>query len=245
METNRVVTGDALDVMTNLPGGAFRVVLTDPPYCSGARGESDKLRGDQSFRREVPDEQWFNGDSMTVDTYEWFLRSCALEWNRLLEVGGSVLIFTDWRMQNYVRRSIESVGFTSRNLIVWDKGSFGMGHGFRHQHELILQFTKGDFTAEEHDRGNVLTHSRPTDDEHPTQKPVSLLMDLLRVVASEGDRVLDPFTGSGSTGVAAMMQDMEFVGIERDPEYANTARERIVDAESQQGLEAFTDGGVE
>lgn len=234
-----VIDGDALDVMADLPGGSFRVILTDPPYCSGARGESDKLRGNKSFRREVPDEDWFNGDSMTVDTYEWFLRNCALEWNRLLKVGGSVLVFTDWRMQNYVKRSIESVGFTSRNLIVWDKGSFGMGHGFRHQHEMILQFTKGDFSAEAADRGNVLTYSRPTDDDHPTQKPVPLLTDLLRVVATKGDRVLDPFAGSGSTGVAALNQNMGFVGIERDPEYADVARERINEAKPQRGIDAF------
>jgi site-specific DNA-methyltransferase (adenine-specific) len=237
MVKSTIIEGDALEEMAELQGAEFKAIITDPPYCSGGRAENEKMRGDVSMRREVDPEDWFNGDSMTVGTYQWFLRKCALEWNRLLEVGGSVFVFTDWRMQNYVRESVESAGFTTENLIVWDKDHFGMGSGFRYQHEFILQFTKGKFEAAELDRGNVLTYKRCSDDVHPTQKPVPLLEDLLRVSAEKGDAVLDPFAGSGSTGVAAIQRGLSFTGIERDPEHAETARNRLTNSHQQQRIE--------
>lgn len=62
---------------------------------------------------------------------------------------------------------------------------------------------------------------------HPTVKPISLMRYLVRLVSPKGGIVLDPFCGSGSTGVAAIMEGARFIGIEREPQYAKIARERI------------------
>lgn len=67
----------------------------------------------------------------------------------------------------------------------------------------------------------------PASNEHPTVKPVDLMRWLVRMVTPPGGIVLDPFTGSGTTGVAAALEGMDFVGIERDPLYAATARARV------------------
>lgn len=65
------------------------------------------------------------------------------------------------------------------------------------------------------------------DNKHPTVKSTKLMSYLIRLVTPPGGKVLDPFAGSGSTGVAAKEEGMEFVGIEQDAEYAAIARERI------------------
>jgi len=63
---------------------------------------------------------------------------------------------------------------------------------------------------------------------HPTVKPVDLMQWLCRLVTPPGGTVLDPFTGSGSTGIAALREGFEFIGVEREPEYVEIARARII-----------------
>jgi DNA modification methylase len=114
---------------------------------------------------------------------------------------------------------------------VWDKENAGLGIGFRAQHEIILHFTYGEPVYHDKSCGNVLRvpRVRGDDREHQTQKPVDLLRRLIRVVAPEGGTVLDPFCGSGSTGVACVLEERSFVGIERAAEHVDTARRRIAD----------------
>ena len=75
--------------------------------------------------------------------------------------------------------------------------------------------------------GNVTGNYLPRHNPHPTVKPVALMRWLVRLVTQPGDLVLDPFTGSGTTGIACMLEGRRFVGIEMDPAYAEIARKRI------------------
>jgi len=68
---------------------------------------------------------------------------------------------------------------------------------------------------------------RGPDNQHPTVKPISLMRWLVRLVTPPGGLVLDPFTGSGSTGVASVQEGFNFVGIEREAEYVEIAKRRI------------------
>lgn len=74
----------------------------------------------------------------------------------------------------------------------------------------------------------------PRANHHPTVKPIALMRWLCRLVTPPGGLVLDPFMGSGSTGVAALLEGFRFVGIEREPEYAEIARARLAHAEAEQ-----------
>lgn len=71
------------------------------------------------------------------------------------------------------------------------------------------------------------SRSKPRRNSHPTVKPVALMRWLVRLVTPPGGTILDPFAGSGTTGIAACLEGMEFVGIEREPEYAAIARARV------------------
>lgn len=91
------------------------------------------------------------------------------------------------------------------------------------------------------DVGRGVDRTRPVANPHPTVKPVDLMSWLVRLVAEPGDTVLDPFCGSGTTGVACTLEGVHFVGIEREPEYAEIARRRIY--QTQPSLFAPTGGG--
>ena len=226
----KLYLGDCLEVLKTLPDGCVDAVVTDPPYCAGAISEANRVRSNgQGLRSEnLKRFGWFVGDNMGTSGLVWLLRSIATECLRLVKPTGSMLVFCDWRMLSAAQPAIESAGVRYQGLIVWDKGSMGLGSGFRCRHELIMHFTFG--SPEYHDKGtpNVICCPRVgANREHQTQKPVGLVSRLLAVVCPSGGTVLDPFMGSGTTGVAAVQTDLSFVGVERDPGYYATAERRI------------------
>lgn len=130
--------------------------------------------------------------------------------------------------------ALESSGLRNRNLIVWEKESPGMGSGFRPMHECVLHLTKGTGKYYYLDTGNIIRCKRVAGaaKEHPTEKPEGLMRSIVRVVAGPGDLVVDPFTGSGSTGVAAVRLGCRFLGWDRDERFVALASERLAAAAS-------------
>jgi DNA modification methylase len=223
--------GDCLDVMSRMPGGSVDAVITDPPYCSGAVGEAARTAAKgQGLRSGVRKEfGWFVGDNMTTAGLVFLLRSVAYESLRLLKPGGSFLCFCDWRMVPNLAPAIESSGLRYQNMIVWDKGHFGLGAGFRPQHEIVLHFTAGAPDYHNKATSNVIKCARVHHSErvHQTEKPVDLMERLIDVVCPPGGLVLDPFGGSGTTGVAARNLGRRAVLIERDIANVETAWCRV------------------
>ena len=127
-------------------------------------------------------------------------------------------------------------------MLVWDKTYFGMGGQFRNQHEFIVHMTNGQpSTPQRRDVGNVIPCKPIRGGVHPTEKPVPLLVTLLSVVCPKGGIVVDPFAGSGATGVAAVEYGAEFVGVEMSEHYAAVAAGRLRAQASQDVLDF---GGV-
>jgi site-specific DNA-methyltransferase (adenine-specific) len=230
--------GDALEAMADLD--QVDALITDPPYCSGAVSEAARTSAKgQGLRSEsLKRFGWFVGDNMGTAGLAFLLRSVAFRALEILNPEGSLLFFCDWRMVPMLAPAIESAGVRFQNLVVWDKESMGLGLGFRAQHELILHFSAG--SPKYHDLGtpNVIKSRRisSSDREHQTEKPVDLLERLARVVTPPGGVVLDPFMGSGSTGVAAIGAGLRFIGIERDPLHFDTACRRLEAAHAQRPL---------
>lgn len=228
----KIIHGDCLQVMQGMPAESIDAVVTDPPYCSGGFSEASRTSASgQGLRSEtLKDVGWFVGDKMGTAGLLFLMRAIAFESIRLLRGSGSLLVFTDWRMVPNLAPAIESAGMRYQNMIIWDKGSAGLGTGFRAQHEVILHFTAG--VPEYHDKrlGNVLKCPRIGQDrEHQTQKPVNLMEQLIRVVCPPGGIVLDPFGGSGTTGVAAKNLGRDSICIERDAQHVETANRRLVE----------------
>ena len=223
-----VVEGDCLDVLLAEPACAFDAVVMDPPYASGARTEAAKpARGGGMVRSARWANRPIDCDQMTTPGFVWTIRTLALALTPRLADGASILSFIDWRQWPNLVGALESANFRINTMVVWDKETFGMGQGFRLQHELVCWASKGHARVCASDVPNVLRHRRADTSDHPSPKPVPLMEDLLRVVSAEGDLVLDPFGGGGATGVAALRMGRRCVLIERDPAYAAVARERL------------------
>lgn len=217
---------DCLEVLAELQGPAQAIVM-DPPYCSGTRHEASKpargamLRG-RRFGKPI------ENDQMTTTGFVWLLRQVCLSAGPLLADGASVLSFIDWRQWPNLVGAVESTNLRVNGMLVWDKESFGTGHGFRSQHELILHASKGVARICAHDTGNVIIgHRRDRGTEHPSPKPPGLIEALLRVVTQPGDLVIDPFVGAGATLLAAQALKLRAVGIECLEQHCETAARRL------------------
>jgi len=234
MATAKIYIGDGLDVLRSMESRSVNVVCMDPPYASGAFSEAARQSGLPQGVKGDESSKWFVGDGMGTAGLVWLLRSIAFEATRVLVDGGWLLCFCDWRQITNIAPALESAGLRFRSLVIWDKGSAGMGVGFRPQHECILCLTTGTGMPAVHafdDSGNVMRVNRvsASDKKHPTAKPVDLMRKLLRITCPVGGLVVDPFAGSGSTLVAAVTLGMNAVGVERSPEFAAIAVERLRD----------------
>jgi DNA modification methylase len=226
--------GDCLEVLPQLAAGSVAAVVTDPQYCSGAVSEASRTRAKgQGLRSEnIRRFGWFTGDNMGTAGLTWLLRSVAVEAKRLCTEAGSLLMFCDWRMLPSLSPAIESTNWRYQSLVVWDKESMGLGTGFRAQHELVMHFTAGAPAYHDRGTGNVIRSKRvhASKRQHQTQKPVDLMASLVVVICQPGGTVLDPFAGSGTTGVACVQTGRKFVGVELSERYCEIAARRLENA---------------
>jgi site-specific DNA-methyltransferase (adenine-specific) len=236
----RYILGDCLDVLPTLAAASVNAVVTDPPYCSGGRQQATARNTIAKSDRPQPDE-WFLADNMGTDTYVRFMRRVAGECIRVCRMGAHAYVFTDWRQYTNLVTAWESKGWTLRGVIVWDKNRGGaMGSFWRNNHEWIAIFTKGKpAPLPDGSFFNTWRGSKKQGGFHPTEKPVGLLEYIIRAVDGI---VLDPFMGSGTTGVACAKLHRGFVGIEQDEVYFEIAKSRIAGAygrPEQTGLPLF------
>lgn len=232
----RLFAGDCLHVLADLEPGDIDCAITDPPYCAGAVSEASRTAAaGQGLRSETLTRfGWFVGDNMGTAGLAFLLRTMAFAALDVCKPSGSLVAFCDWRMLPTLAPAIESSGWRYQNLVVWDKGSMGLGSGFRAQHELAMHFTAG--APEYHDKGvgNVIRCPRVGADEreHQTEKPVEMVAVIVRVVCPPDGVVFDGFAGSGSVGVAALAEGRRFIGVERNRTHLATAARRLAQAES-------------
>ena len=211
----KLIKGDCFSVMQEMEDGSVDLTITDPPYGIDFTSprETSKFHG----TRIIND-----------DNLDWLPMWAELVYKVSKNI---VVVFTGWSTLGDFQRAFESVGFTLKNVLVWDKMWFGMGHNYRPNYELIMLLCKTNFTIEANNKSNILSHRRiaPTKLLHSCEKPLSLLMELISDLSKPGDIILDCFMGSGSTGVAAMKTNRDFIGIEIDPHYFSIAGQRIME----------------
>ena len=151
---------------------------------------------------------------------------------RVVRPSGYLLTFTDWRQLPVTTDAVQCGGWVWRGLIAWDKseGARAPHTGyFRHQCEYVVWATHGVTRKSAHGGplpGCFRFPVRQADKFHLTGKPTALMRELVKVVPP-GALIADPFMGSGTTGVAALMEGLRFVGNEHDRAIFAGARERI------------------
>jgi site-specific DNA-methyltransferase (adenine-specific) len=205
--------GDCRDILPTL--GKVDAVVTDPPYGMKHSGNSSRFSGGNTRRGLGSDHGAIVGDDQPFDPRPFMLGKHQIFWgfNHFPEhlTAGTALV--------WIKRNDEALGsFLSDGEVAWlskGRGVYAMRYVFAGALRAIEAF------------GNVYATSG-----HPTQKPVALMEWCLGFLP-DADVILDPFMGSGSTGVAAVKLGRQFVGIEIDPKYFETACKRIEDAQRQ------------
>ncbi len=238
--------GDCLRLLDALPADSVDAVITDPPYSSGGMMRGDRVNqatnikytqtGTQNVRPE------FGGDNR--DQRSW-VAWCAIWLGQCLRVarpGAYCLMFSDWRQLPAATDALQAGGWVWRGIVVWDKGRGSRSPNtsyFRHQCEYILWATKG---ATRKDAGGpwdgcIRLPVTQADKHHVTGKPTELMRQLVQV-CPPGGVVIDPFMGSGTTGVACHLEGRRFVGYEVEPVYLELAGRRIEAARQRNEIAA-------
>ena len=215
IELNKIYNEDCLEGMKRIKEGAVDLICTDPPYSVGLTSNGKK----GSFVDNI----------MTKPFFELLFQ----EWHRILKDGGCLYICTDWRTYPFLYPILLKY-FSVKNLIVWDYEWIKAGNFYRFSHEFIVFATKGDakceFSRSERDVWRIKPINFTSKNKlHNAQKPVELMEKIVLNSSKEGDIVLDSFSGSGTTAVACINTNRNFIGFELDEGYYKKSIERIAD----------------
>ncbi len=195
--------GDCLDIMRGMPDGSVDAVITDPPYGIGVTGMT---LGNGKTRI-------YRGASA------WDVRPQRALFDEMRRVSRQQIIWGG----NYFADQLPS----SRCWFVWDKRT-----GANSFADCELAWTSLDRVVKKFTLSWVGANAKDTPTRyHPTQKPVSLMVWAIEQCCPPGATVLDPFMGSGTTGVACVQTGRNFIGIEIDPTYYAIAEKRISEAQ--------------
>jgi site-specific DNA-methyltransferase (adenine-specific) len=211
-----LASADALSWLRSLPDSSANLIITDPPWDSleehRARGTTTRLTN-----------EWF--ETMPIED----IREVLLEAHRVAARGTHMYVVADYisafRLDPY---SLAPWHFWK--ALIWDKDKIGMGYHYRAKYEMVLLFEKGKSKRQLHHRGvpDVLCcPSLKGKKFYPTEKPVELLELFVLQSSNPGELVIDPFTGSGSTGEAALGLGRRFAGTDVSPKSHDYAEPRL------------------
>lgn len=216
--------GDCLEVMKDIPNKSIDLVVTDPPYRTISGGnKSEKWKsGYASSVLYKNDGKIFEHND--IEHYDW-LKECY----RVLKNDSHIYIMTNLLNLFTLKEIAENVGFKLHNLLVWEKNTCNANRWYMKNCEYVLFMRKGKAKSINnassktvHKYNNIVGNKL-----HPTEKPIELMELYIENSSNENDMVLDPFMGSGSTGVACKNLNRNFIGIELDENYFKIACERI------------------
>jgi modification methylase len=248
----RILVGDCVAAMAKLPAASVDLVFADPPYNLQLQG--DLKRPDDS-RVDAVDDDWDKFASFSA--YDDFTRAWLTACRRLMKPNATLWVIGSYHNIFRVGAILQDLGFWVLNDIVWRKSNpmpNFRGRRFTNAHETLIWAARDaakknyTFNYEALKAGNDDVQMRSdwlfplcTGEErlkgedgkklHPTQKPEALLARVILAASRPDDLVLDPFSGTGTTGAVARRLGRRFIGVERDRGYAAAAERRIAGVE--------------
>ncbi len=204
---SRLILGNCLDVMPTFPDRCVDFVLTDPPYLVNYVDRS--------------------GRKIANDIDDAWLAPAFNQIYRLLRNDSLCVSFYGWNRVDRFVSAWKTAGFRIVGHLVFAKKYQSKSRFVRYQHESAYLLAKGSPGVPDEPLSDVMPWEYSGNRLHPTQKPVESLAPLIESFTKHNDIVLDPFAGSGSTGVAALRAGRRFVGIELDQKYHAAAFARL------------------
>ena len=231
MEEYALYNSDAFAALKEIQDAGIDLILTDPPYNLGAYSTGNMRF---SWRKEI------NNDLAEWDQKGFNPADLKDEFMRILKPAGNIMVFCSYNLMGKWHETFDLL-FDTFQFFVWHKSNPAPKFrkaGFLNSCELVVcMWNKGHTwnfgrQSEMHnffESPVCMPPERLKEPHHPAQKPVKLLSHLLQIASNEGDTVLDPFMGVGSTGVAAIAHNRKFIGIELETAYYNAAVTRLQD----------------
>src|SRR5579862_9687928 len=247
LPVDQILTGDCTEAMQGLPANSIDMIFADPPYNLQLEGA---LHRPNNSKVDAVDETWDRFSDFA--SYDQFTESWLGAARRVLKPEGTLWVIGSYHNIFRVGATLQDLGFWILNDVVWRKTNpmpNFRGRRFTNAHETMIWCARG---RESRYRFNYEAMKSLNDDlqmrsdwllpicnggerlkdadgkkAHPTQKPEALLHRVILAATQPGDTVLDPFFGTGTTGVVAKRLGRRFIGIEQDPAYVALARRRI------------------
>ena len=250
--TPKILVGDCVAELAKLPAETVDLVFADPPYNLQLQGD---LKRPDGSRVDAVADDWDKFSSFAA--YDDFTRAWLLACRRVMKPNATLWVIGSYHNIFRVGAILQDLDFWILNDVIWRKSNpmpNFRGRRFTNAHETLIWASRDanarryTFNYEALKAGNEDIQVRSdwtialcTGEErlkgkdkkklHPTQKPEALLARVILSASRPDDLVLDPFSGTGTTGAVAKRLGRRFVGIERDAGYAAAARERIAATE--------------
>jgi DNA modification methylase len=232
--SNKVILGDCYEILKTIDDNSIDLILTDPPYNISRPSNFTKNSDNKKFNNISID--FGDWDQVEID-----IESLMIEFKRVLKPGGSIIIFYDiWKCS--ILKSIgEKLGLKQPRVCQWVKNNpvpiNSKKNYLSNGIEFFFTFVKGKNATfnSSYDKGIYnfpLCHGNERT-EHPTQKPLSLIKSLIEKHSKEGDVILDPFGGSGTTAIASIETNRRYFLIEKENNYYNITISRIEQSNSK------------
>jgi len=209
----KLLNGDCLDLLKDIPDKSVDVLYTDPPYIPPEHSKTLT-----KYKKTLSE--------MVI--LESFYKRYLVEIDRVLKDDGILLLFCN--SDSYPMFYIHMYQYVKKmRCFVWDKISCSLGYTFRHQHELILYGERMNMKCIKCGTGDIFKYKvvKAKDKDHPAQKPVDLHKHILQNIVDKDKVVLDTFMGTGSIGLACKDLGCDYIGMELEIEYFNIAKEKL------------------
>ena len=219
----KLINRDCLKEMKNITDKSIDMTLTDPPYNISRQTNFHTMKGHR-------------GTSM--DYGEWDKEADILSWisllPRILKDGANIVIFNSWENLGNIAKKMRENNIEPKRCLVLNKSNpapFNRDRLFVNDVEFIIWgvYKKGWIFNRQNEKYEkcILNTSVQSKKFHPTMKDINIIKYLIQILSNKNDIVLDPFMGSGTTGVACVNLNRNFIGIEIDKEYFEIAKQRI------------------
>jgi modification methylase len=231
---NRIICGDCLEVMRQMPSESIDLVVTSPPYNlknSTGNGMKAGTKTGRWANNPLQNGYAHHSDNMPHEEYVVWQRECLTEMLRLIKNDGAIFYNHKWRVQAGLLQDRADIvkDFPVRQIIIWRrKGGFNFNPGyFVPTYEVIYLIAKKNFklAPQANGFGDIWEFTQEMKNKHPAPFPVALPYRCIESTTAE--IILDPFAGSGTTPVAAKQLNRRYIGIEVSPEYCKTAEQRL------------------
>jgi site-specific DNA-methyltransferase (adenine-specific) len=231
---NKIICSDSLNIMREMPDKCLDLIVTSPPYNlknSTGNGMNVNTKSGKWAGNSLQNGYSHYSDNIPNDEYAEWQYNCLKEMFRLLKDDGAIFYNHKWRVQDGLIQDRKDIikDLPVRQIIIWRrKGGINFNPGyFLPTYEVIYLITKPKFklAPKANAFGDVWEFTQEMKNDHPAPFPIALIDRI--ILSTNAKVILDPFMGSGTTAIAALMNNRNYIGIDISPEYCDVAKNRI------------------